>query len=399
MDSRRKFIGTMATGLATTLASQSVLGANDRVRIGLVGSGARGIELARWVAACPNVQLFGVADVYTKALLEAQRLVPDAQLYRDYRRLLDDRTIDAILIATPPHLHAEQFIHSLEAGKHVYQERTMAFSVDHAKRMRAAYRKAARQTVQIGHQACSSGHLTDACDFLSVGKMGKITAIHMRSFRNTPHGKPHWSRPVYPSMSAEEILWSAFLGDASRRNFDPQRFVNWRLYTDYSGGSVHENMSQQLAFWYRALRLEIPDAVNMSGGVYLWKDGREVPDTMNVTLEQPEQMLITWDSGFGNNQLGTTEDVLGTDGSIARGQTIRYLPQKVNRPDGAEQLGRSSTAPGAHMQNFVDCIRSGRETNCPFDVGYRVSIACGMALESYRLSRAVRWDRTGEEIV
>ncbi|HTS51128.1 MAG TPA: hypothetical protein VMH05_24445, partial [Bryobacteraceae bacterium] len=105
------------------------------------------------------------------------------------------------------------------------------------------------------------------------------------------------------------------------------------------------------------------------------------------------------DSGFGNNQLGVTEDVLGTDGTISRGQVIRYAPQKVNRPDGSESLGRTIATPNAHMQNFVDCIRSGRETACPFDLGYRVSIACRMALESYRLGRTVRWDAAREEIV
>jgi predicted dehydrogenase len=399
MDSRRKFIGTMASGLATTLASQTMLGANERLRVGVIGCGARGLELTRWAAGCPNVQVGAVADVYAQALDDARRLLPGADFHRDYRRLLEDRTIDAVVIATPPHLHAPQFIDALEAGKHVYVERTMAFGVGDTKRMRAAAQKATRQTVQVGHQACSSGHLADACDFLGAGKVGRITAIHMRAFRNTPHGKPHWSRPVYPSMTTENIGWDAFLGNAPAREFDANRFVNWRLFSDYSGGSVHENMSQQLAFWYRALALRIPDVVNMSGGTYLWKDGREIPDTMNVTLEQPEQMLITWDSGFGNNQLGVSEDALGTDGTILRGQTVRYVPQKVNRPDGLEALGRSATAPGAHMQNFFDCIRSGREPNCPFDLGYRVSIACAMALESYRLRRAVRWDSAREEIV
>ncbi len=399
MDSRRKFIGTMASGLATTLASQTMLGANDRVRMGIIGAGARGTELLRWASACPNVEIAAVADIYSNNLENARRLIPSAQACSDHRRLLDDKSIDAVIIATPPHLHCEHFEHALEAGKHIYQERTMAFTVTDAQRMRAAYRRASRLTVQIGHQTCSSGQLGDALHFLAGGQVGKITAIHMRSFRNTPRGKPAWSRPVYPAMTAETIAWNSFLGPAPRYEFDPNRYLNWRLFSDYSGGSVHENMSQQLAFWYRALSLHIPCAVTMSGGVYLWKDGRELPDTMSVTLEQPEELLITWDSGFGNNQLGVTEDVLGTDGTISRGQAIRYTPQKVNRPDGAEVLGRALTAPNAHMQNFVDCIRSGREPNCPFDLGYRVSVACRMALESHRLGRTVRWDAAREEIV
>ena len=171
--------------------------------------------------------------------------------------------------------------------------------------------------------------------------------------------------------------------------------MNWRFFWDYSGGNVYENMCHQLAFWYKVMNLQIPEAVTMVGGIYLWKDGREVPDTMNVAMEHPEEILFTWDSGFGNSQLGSTEDVLGTDGTISKGQQIRYMPQKVNRPDGTEMLGATKTPPNAHMQNFLDCIRSGKETNCPFDVGFRVSIACRMAVDSYRQGRAMRWDAGG----
>ncbi|HZP60247.1 MAG TPA: hypothetical protein VFB27_07965, partial [Opitutaceae bacterium] len=218
--------------------------------------------------------------------------------------------------------------------------------------------------------------------------------------RNTPRGKAQWARPVYPDMTPANIDWNAFLGSAPRRDFDAQRFLNWRFFEDYSGGSVHENLSQQLAFWSKALRLEIPQAATMTGGLYLWKDGRDVPDTMNVTFEQPEQMLISWDSGLGNSQLGITEDVLGSDGTISRHSSgIRYLPQKVNRPEGVEAAGKSPTFPTAHMQNFVECIRTGKEPECAFDLGFRVSVACCMALESFRQRRTVRWDPLTETIV
>ena len=400
MDSRRKFIGTVATGLATTLASpKGVLGANERIRIGVIGIGARGTELVRQALAFPEVECAAFADVYTRRLDEARHLAPSAAAYLDHRRLLDDKTIDAVLIASPQHLHCEHFVHSLQAGKHVYLEKTMAFTVDHAKRMRAAYRNSGKCTVQIGHQACSSGHVSDTAQFLAGGKVGKITAIHMHMYRNTPRGKPQWARPVYPDMTPENILWKSFEGEASRHEFDPDRYINWRYFWDYSGGNVHENMCHQLAFWYKALNLEIPKAAAMTGGVYLWKDGREVPDTMNVSLDQPEEMLISWNSGFGNDQLRVGEEVLGSDGTISRGQQIRYTPQKVNRPDGVEMLGRALTQPNAHMQNFFDCTRSGKETNSPFDLGYRVSIACRMAVESYRQQRSVRWDPQREEIV
>jgi predicted dehydrogenase len=206
VDSRRQVIGQVATGLAGTLAvPASVLGANDRVRIGLIGAGERGTQLAREAIACGGTELAGVADVYPRHLEAARGLAPAAKGFGDFQRLLEDPSVDAVLIATPQHLHAAQFIAALEAGKHVYVERTMAFTVADAKRMRTGFRRASRRTVQVGHQACSSGLMEDAARFLASGNVGKVTAIHSHMFRNTPHGKPQWARPVYPDMRPETI--------------------------------------------------------------------------------------------------------------------------------------------------------------------------------------------------
>lgn len=396
MSSRRRFIGTVAV---TVAAPGSVLGANDRIRLGIIGAGDRGSELMREALAQPNVEFVGVADVYTRRLEAAKALAPNAKTYLDHRYLLEDRNVDAVLIATPQHLHCRHFVDSLAAGKHVYQEKTMAFTVEHAKQMRAAYQKAAGRVVQIGHQSCSSGLMDDARQILASEPMGKITAIHMTMYRNTPHGKPQWSRPLFPDANSENILWDRFLGEAPKRDFDPNRFINWRFFWDYSGGNVYENMCHQVSFWYKALKLQVPSAVTMTGGVYLWKDGREVPDTMCVTLEHPEEVLISWNSGFGNDYLRSTEDVLGDEGTIVKGQQIRWIPQRVNVKDREERLGRTPTAPQAHMANFFRCIREGGEPNCPFEVGYRTSIACRMAVESYRQKRTIRWDAQREELV
>jgi predicted dehydrogenase len=398
MHSRRHFIGKI-TGLAGSLAGSTVLGANERIRLGVIGPGDRGMALVREALAIPNVEVAAFADVFTKRLEEAQRVVPEAKTYLDYRYLLEDSSIDAVIVATPQHLHCEHFTASLDAGKHVYQEKTMAFTVEHARRMRAARQRAGKLTVQIGHQGCSSGQVNDALSFLSGGRLGKITAIHAHMYRNTPHGKPQWARPLHPAMTPENILWNAFLGDAPERPFDANRYINWRLYWDYSGGNVYENMCHQLSFWYKVMGLEIPRKVHMTGGVYLWKDGREVPDTMSVVMEHSEELLFSWDSGFGNNHLGNTEDVLGTDGTIARSQQIRYYPQKVNRPDGNEMLGTTPTPRAAHLMNFLECMQTGKEPNCAFELGFRVSIACRMAVESYRQGRPVTWDAVKEEIV
>jgi predicted dehydrogenase len=402
MDSRRKFIGSVA-GLAGTLAAPAqVLGANERIRLGIIGPGARGMEIVREAAACPNTEFVGFADVYTRRLEEAKQLFPNAKTYLDYRHLLEDKSVDAVLIATPQHLHCEHFVAALDAGKHVYQEKTMAFTVDHAKKMRAAVQQhGAKKAVQIGHQWASYGHVADAQSFLKPELIGQVTSIEAHMYRNTPHGKPQWSRQVYQDMTPEHIIWKSFLGEAPQVPFDANRYANWRFFWDYSGGNVYENMCHQYAFWTKCMDLKIPKSVTMIGGVYLWKDGREVPDTMNVSMQMQEEMLFNWTSGFGNDRLGVTEDVLGDNGTINHTpQSITYTPQKVNRRDGTEMRGTTPNQRGAHMQNFIDAVRDpAKPTNCPFDVGFRVSIACRMAVESYRLGRTVRWDAAKEEIV
>jgi predicted dehydrogenase len=404
MSSRRHFVRT-ATGLAATSIAQVSSGplraAASRVRLGIIGIGDRGTELAHHVKQCENAELVAFADVYTKRLDKAKAIAPEAKTYLDHRHLLDNKDVDAVIIATPQHLHAEHFVATLQAGKHCYQEKTMAFSVDHAKRMRAAYRHAGgKLAVTIGHQANSSGSMKDALDILSRGIMGRITMIEAHMFRNTPHGKPQWSRPVEPDMNPENVIWSSFLGDAPKRDFDANRFQNWRFFWDYSGGNVYENMCHQVAFWYSALKLGPPKAVTMRGGLYLWKDGREVPDTMSVTIEQPEEMLFQWTSAFGNNELGVGEHVLGTEGTVIRNsQHLRYYPQKVNRREPVEIIGKTASQPNAHMNNFLAMIRDGAASTCPFETGFNVSIASRMAVDSYRLGRTMIWDPKKEEIL
>lgn len=400
MDSRRNFVGKVAYGLAGTLAAgpARVLGANERVRVGLIGAGDRGMELVNHLRACTDVEIVAVSDIYAKHLDRAAATLTGAATYRDHRALLDARDVDAVVIATPQHLHAAHFQDALGAGKHVYLEKTAALTVAEAKQMRSAYR-ASTKIVQIGHQACSSGHAADVRQFLrDPQNVGRITAIAMHSHRNTPQGKAQWARPAMltPELNEGSVDWAAF--DA-KRPFDANRYAHWRYFWDYSGGTIFEYMSQQMSFWYKMLDLQIPRSATTTGGVFLWNDGREVPDTVTVALEQPEGMMISWVSGLGNNQMGVTEDVLGANGTISRGTQVKYTPQKMNRPDLREVPGRTAHTPQAHVQNFIDAIRLGTEPSCGFDLGYRVSIACRMAVESYRQGRTVRWNESREDIV
>src|SRR6266567_514969 len=176
MLNRRRFIHQVSGGAAALAGSSvfppaSILGANDRVRFGLIGAGGRGLDIFKHALRAPNSQAIAVADVYTRRLEEAKQLAPTVQTFTDFRRLLDDKSIDAVLIATPQHQHALNFVPAIQAGKDVYQEKTMAFNPDHANRMRKAL-QGTNRIVQVGIQSTSGPQVEAVRQYLNAEHMG-----------------------------------------------------------------------------------------------------------------------------------------------------------------------------------------------------------------------------------
>ncbi len=413
MSDRREFIKQCVGGVATLgalgmVSPRRVLGANDRIRIGLIGAGGRGQEIFKTALHCPNIEGAAVADVYTRRLDEVKAFVPQIKTYKDFRQLLDDKSIDAVLIATPQHQHALNFVPAIQAGKDIYQEKTMAFNPDHAKRMRKALEGSGR-IVQIGMQMTSGQSMRKVQELATPEKMGAITAIHIHHFRNAPYGG--WMREIPADCDEAHVDWKAFQGEAKPYPFDPQRYMNWRFFWDYSGGNVFENMVHPVGFWFKALKLGIPESVTMTGANYL-SPKMQVPDTMNVTMKLPQKIFFTWNSMFGNDLYGEGYDLLlGNKGTITQDESdvVHYLPQGEKAVKSDKEGGASSgKAPDIvgysdktqiHMQNFFDCMRSRKEPVCPLEIGYRSAIACQMAIRSFREGRTVRWDPAREEIV
>jgi len=383
-----------------------VLGANERIRIGLIGAGSRGREIFRAALKCPSVEPVGVADVYTRCLDEAKAIAPGVTTQRDFRRLLDDKSIDAVLIATPQHQHALHFVPAIQAGKDVYQEKTMAFNPDHARRMKKAFEGSGR-VVQIGMQMNSGAGIGKVRELATPERMGTITAIQAHHYRNTPYGG--WLREVPADCDEQHVDWPAFQGEAKHCSFDPQRYMNWRFYWDYSGGNVFENMVHQLGFWFEVLGLSIPESVTMAGANY-HSPKMEVPDTMTVSMNHREKVLFTWNSMFSNAYYGETHDyLLGSEGTLMHDESdvVVYLPKgkRVTDESAAQEATGTKASEGysdstlRHMQNFFDCIRDRKQPVCPFELGFRTAITCQMAITSYRQQRTVRWDPTAEDIV
>ena len=406
MSHRRAFLGTMIGGATTavmagaaTTATGRVMRSNERIRFGLIGGGSRGKEILHAALRCPDVEAVAVADVYTRRFEEVKAIVPGIATFKDHRALLDDKSIDAVLIATPQHLHAIHFVAAIQAGKDVYQEKTMAFNPGHARRMRNALTGSGR-VVQIGMQMNSGEGIQKVRELARAGGMGTLTLLQTHHFRNAPYGG--WLREIPSDCNPDHVDWPAFQGETKHVPFDPARYINWRFFWDYSGGNVFENMVHTLGFWFSALGLSIPISVTMTGANYLAPQ-MQVPDTFQVSMSHAEKLLFTFTSMFGNDYFGEGHDFLfGTKATLIHTESdqVRLIPQ------GAKSAGGSGPDEGGykeitdrHMRNFFDCVRSRNEPVCPFELGFRTSIACQMAITSYRRGTTVRWDPGTEEII
>ena len=397
---RREFVQQTMLGAAALLAypPARVLGANDRVRIGMIGVGGRGQELLKQVMELPKARVVAIADVYTRRHDEAKQIANGIQTVNDHRRLLDMKDIDAVIVASPLHIHAQHFLDTLAAGKDLYAEKTMTWSIPEAEQCLQAA-KISDRIIQIGLQHESSGALADARKWIKDGLLGKVTQVESWMSRNTPHGKGQWVRPVPSDCTATNVDWNAFLNGRPSRPFDANKFINWRLFWEFSGGNVTENMVHQIAWIMSALDLPLPSAAYMSGGVFSEKDGREVPDTIAVTLDFPNDMVVTWQSTFSNSRYGLGERLLGSDGTIEHlagatdmvsgksGETTHYFPEKTNRRDGVAITGNSSDQD--HMSNWIECVRTRKTPHAPVDIGYRSAVAAHMANLAYRRQQRI----------
>src|SRR5262245_47952606 len=206
---RRDFLKHAAAGTAISLAYKPgrVLGANDRVRLGIIGAGGRGQELIKDFLKVPNIEFVAVADVYKRRYDEAAKLTPGMRAVIDHRRWLDMKDVDAVIVATPLHCHARHFLDTIAAGKDLYSEKTMTWSIDEAETCREAARKSNR-VITIGLQHQSSGPLVDAKAWLKAGLVGKVTQVESWMTRNTPRGHAQWVRNVPSDCTADNVDWN-----------------------------------------------------------------------------------------------------------------------------------------------------------------------------------------------
>jgi predicted dehydrogenase len=401
---RRNFL---MGGMAAAAYARAVRGANDRIRVGLIGPGTHGQGLMRgfhqFSKEC-NAELVAVCDLWNRRRDEAAALVKAAG-GREPRKVLrfDDlvtmKDVDALIIATPDHTHARMLAQAVKAGKDVYCEKPMGNVLSEVKEAVRAVR-ASRQVVQLGTQALSKGDYQAAAQLVRSGRLGKISRVtHDGSFNG-----PRWSPlPVVKEIREQDTDWKAWLMGRPMRPFNPRLYFEFRLYREFSNGIADQWLTHAVAAVHHIMDDYFPTSVTAQGAVLVYPDGRENPDTFQASFLYPKGFLFGYSAMFGNDYT-PTQRYFGQNGTIERvGEGNPYVARGLGggaRPDRlAEDLTLKPLDPIHHMKNWLDCLRSRKTPNADLRSGYAHSVVSIMAARAERTGKKLYWDRAREEIV
>ncbi len=390
---RRSFL----TATAITAASYSrVLGANDTVQLGVIGAGDRGTYVMSNFQKNSSVHVAAVCDIYAEHIDRARQKATDAKSFTDHRKLLEEKGLDAVLIATPDHWHSVVAIDALNAGRDVYVEKPLTLRPAEGPRIVKAARVNDR-VCQVGMQQRSGKHYIEAKrEYIEKGRLGKITLA-----RTWWHGNGYHLRRAPASLQTKpsNLDWSRFLGPVKWRDWDPQQYYNWRAYLDFGGGQVTDLFTHWIDVVHMFLGQDVPKSAAAAGGVYAYKDGRTAPDTINVLLEYPTDLTATFEATLVPGIRGEGVEICGTEGRllIDRGH---YEFHPAAR--GAQPLIVKAEDPDmtfAHVSNFLDCVRTRQRPNADVLIGHRSAQASHLGNIAYMEKRRIDFDPQREEIL
>lgn len=391
---RRTFLSTSAAYF--TAASYSrILGANDRVNLGLIGAGDRGQYVMTVFQKNPEVQVTSVCDIYGAKIDQAQTKAPGSKGYTDHRALLDAKDVDAVLIATPDHWHAGTAIDALNAKKDVYVEKPLTLTIEEGPMIVKAARVNDR-VCQVGMQQRSGSHYLQAKnEIIKAGKLGKITLA-----RTWWHGNGYHLRKAPDALKPQpsNLDWARFLGPVKWRDYDPQQYFNFRAYLDFGGGQVTDLFTHWIDVVHMFMEQDNPVSASAAGGVYYYKDGRTAPDTINVLLEYPNDWTATFEATLAPGLRGAAVEMVGTEGRlwIDRSKFEFYSRTKREPELVVEYKGDATTE---HVRNFLDCVKSRKRPNGDVLVGHRSAMASHLGNIAYVQKKKLHFDPEREEIL
>ena len=439
--SRRSFLGRTAAAAGSAVLPMTarsyarIVGANDRIQIGQIGCGHRSAGLRRMLKLSsktdPNFDFRSVCDIWT---VNAQRAADHAQqlfgarpkIYKYSEEMLADPELDAVMIASGDHQHAKLLVEAVRAGKDCYCEKPMANTLEDAKLARDTV-KASKQIVQMGSQWLSCPYQHQVREIIRSGKLGKITRIE----QSWNFNGPRWRNPFDPNIAdirEKDTDWNRWLAGRPWRPFDPRLYFEFRLYKEFSGGITDQWYSHGSGLAHFYLDTFIPDNTVASGGIFIWHDGRENPDTFScLSVFAEKEVLYSFSVCFGNGY-GDHTIIRGNRGTLYSpggegSPQWWYLPEtrsawnanvvfdlKISRKDVKPEPvllpGDTKIPPVSqsddlayHTNNWLACMRSRKPTNGNIDTGFAHSVAVVMANRAYWEGKKVYWDRKREEIV
>jgi predicted dehydrogenase len=431
---RREFLqtSTAATGAAvaaTTFAHPAigaVKGANERLNFAILGPGGRAQahigHLLDMKKEGKAVDIIGVADVWDGNKKVGRGLFPSAErcgldasdktkVTKDYRRLIENKDIDAVVIATPDHWHATMAIQAMEAGKDVYCEKPMCHTIDEARRITETQAKT-KQIMTVGVQSTASPIWKMANDVITSGRIGHVMQAQTSYYRNSSMGQWRYYE-LTEDMNPKTVDWKMFLGTsqglAPDQPFNRARYAQWRCYWDFGGGMYTDLFVHQLTHLIQAVGVRFPSRVVGGGGLYLEYDGRDVPDVATVVADYEEGCQLIISATMCNDvQLG--EVIRGHAGTIRfEGEkAFRVAPQEAggrpakpgeNKGDGGELISTNFDSSRdrdtrALWNHFIECVRSRNpETLCPAETGYAAIATVNLGVDSYRYGKAYFFDK------
>jgi predicted dehydrogenase len=424
---RRTFLQGSAATLLTAATYERVYGANERIGVGFIGYGLIGKRHVLDFKAQSDVDLVAVAEVHRSRLDEATAFIGGSvRGHGDFRKLLDDRDVHAVVVSTPDHWHALMTMLACAAGKDVYVEKPLTLFVREGRWMIDVARRH-RRVVQVGTQQRSGSHYQKARELIRDGHLGPVFSVRMQAYRNI---MPGYGRPT-DQEPPRELDWDLWLGPAPARKYNPNRAIyHFRWFWDYSGGQM-TNLGQHaldIAHW--VLGAKGPRAVMSMGGRFCLQDNGETPDTQDALFEYPGWTAVWSHREACKGPLGAPLEFFGPRGSLAisrSGFTVtadRKVPPENSVPEfaGAHPVGgpvaaKESGAPQfwtksivdksgdgraqfkQHVRDFLDCVHSRKEPISDLESGHRVATACHLANLSLRLGRRLRWDADKETIL
>jgi predicted dehydrogenase len=420
---RRQFSrGALAAGVVATRTAFSAFPAHEQVRLGIIGVGNRGDQLIGAFKPQPNTQFVAVCDVYRQHLeMAAKKIGGDPFLTGDYRRLLDRKDIDAVVIATPDHWHALQFIDACEAGKDAYVEKPLSLTISEGRTMVEVARRTKRVNA-MGVQRRSSVLCRKAAEMVQRGEIGQVTyarCFHIRNEAPLGIGRAGESSPP-PGLD-----WDMWLGPAPKVPYHENRcFYKFRWFRNYSGGQLTNMGTHYIDLIQWAIGKDAPTSVMAVGGKYAVDDDRDMPDTMEVIWEYEGGPIVTFTqinaNGAEGTKMGNVVELRGTKGTIYCGGPGLDVVQDnvmmedivttgpIQRASGKKQttkkVGPSLHEKGQiedeklHAANFVECVRSRQPTNCPVEVGHRSTTTTLLGLIAQDRKRLLTWDSKNEKI-